>query len=62
MGCLVYGVGQKYDAVHGMRGLVCGIWEKYDAVHGMGYLVYGDKDYDENGQDKGTYFGAVWCM
>ena len=32
------------------------------AVHGMGYLVYDDKDYDENGQEKGTYFGAVWCM
>ena len=32
------------------------------AVHGMGYWVYGDKDYDENGQEKGTYFGAVWCM
>ena len=23
----------------------------------MGYLVYGDKDYDKNGQEKGTYFG-----
>ena len=24
--------------------------------------MYGDKDYDKNGQEKGTYFGAVWCM
>ena len=23
----------------------------------MGDLVYGDKDYDENGQEKGAYFG-----
>ena len=25
----------------------------------MGGLVYGDKDYDENGQEKGTYFGRL---
>ena len=45
------------SAVHRMLDLVYGMGEKCNAVHGMGCLVYGDKDYDENGQEKGTYFG-----
>ena len=29
------------------------------AVHQIGDSVYGDKDYDENGQERGAYFGRL---
>ena len=52
---LDYGVHETGDFVYGTVRKSC-------LVHQIGDSVYGDKDYDKNGQEKGAYFGAVWCM
>ena len=53
----VYGTVRKSCLVHQIGDSLYGTVQKFCLVHRSSCLVYGDKDYDENGQEKGAYFG-----
>ena len=64
IGDSLYGISGKSFLVHQIGDSLYGTVQNFCLVHGSSCLVYGDKDYDKNGQEKGAYFGRwrrIFC-